>query len=76
MPEVVPLTGALPDTCEDGKAAVLGRDVTYEFLNDDRLTDARAAISPDLSSPGEGSRQINDLEAGLQHLRLAHLLLE
>ena len=76
VPEVVPLTGALPDTCEDGEAAVLGGDVTYEFLNDDRFTNTRAAISPDLSSPGEGGRKIDDLEPSLQHLRLAHLLLE
>ena len=75
-PEVVALAGALAHAAEDGVAAVLLGDVVDEFLNDHRLADARAAEEADLAALDVGAEQVDDLDAGLEHLLLGVEILE
>ena len=51
-------------------------DVADELLNDDRLADARAAVSADLTALGKGGNQIHDLDAGFEDFNLRCLVLE
>ena len=75
-PEVVAFTGALADAGEDGEAAVLGGDVVDELLDDDGLADAGAAEEADLAALQEGLDQVDDLDAGLEHLLRGGLFIE
>ena len=68
-PEVVALAGALAHAAEGGEAAVLLGEVVDELLDDDRLADAGAAEQADLAALGVGREQVDDLDAGLEHLR-------
>ena len=69
VPEVVALTAALADAGEDGIAAVLGRDIVDELLNEHRLADASAAEQTDLAALRIGFQKVNDLDPGFQQLR-------
>jgi len=68
-PEVVALTRALADTAEGGQSAVLLGEVVNELLNQDGLADAGAAEQADLAALGVRREQVDDLDAGLEHLR-------
>ena len=68
-PEVVALAGALAHAAEGRQAAVLLGEVVDELLDDDRLADAGAAEQADLAALGVGREQVDDLDAGLEHLR-------
>ena len=74
--EVVAFAGPLADTGEHGIATVLGGDVANELLDDDGLADAGAAEEADLTAALERGDQVDDLDAGLEDLRLGLLLLE
>ena len=76
VPEVVALARALAHAGEDGVAAVLGGDVADQFLNDDGLADACAAVRANLAASGERADQVDDLDPGLEDGRLGGLLLE
>ena len=76
MPEIVALTRTLTHTGEHGIAAMLGRHVVDQLLNDDRLAYTRTAEQPDLAALHEGLNQIDDLDAGLEHLFTGGLLIE
>ena len=75
-PEVVALAGALADAGEHRHAAVLHRDVVDQLLDDDGLADAGAAEQPDLAAAQVRLEQVDDLDAGLEHLQLGRLLFE
>ncbi len=75
-PEVVALAGALAYAGEDGETAVLAGDVVDEFLNDDGLADAGAAEEADLAALEERLDEVDDLDAGLEHLFAGRLLVE
>ena len=74
MPEVVALAAALADAGEHRVAGVELGDVVDELLDDDRLADARAAEDGRLAALGKRRDQIDDLDAGLEHLGLGGLL--
>ena len=75
-PEVVALARALADAAEHRHAAVLQRDVVDQLHDDDGLADAGAAEQADLAALQVRLEQIDDLDAGLEHLQLGRLLLE
>ena len=66
--EVVALARALADAGEDRHAVVALGDVVDELLDEHRLADARAAEEADLAATRVGLDQVDDLDAGLQHL--------
>jgi peptide chain release factor 1 len=67
-PEVRALASALPHPREHRHAAVLGGDTVDHLEDDDRLADARAAEHADLAAADVGLEQVDDLDAGLEHL--------
>src|SRR4029079_17867721 len=69
-PEVVALAGALADAGEHRHAAVLLRDVVDQLLDQHRLAEAGAAEEADLAAADEGRNQVDDLDPGLEDLRL------
>ena len=73
-PEVVPLARPFADAAEHRHAAVLERDVVDQLLDDDRLADAGAAEQADLAALQVRLDQVDDLDAGLEHLQLGGLL--
>ncbi len=75
-PEVVAFAGAFANAAEDGVAAVILGDVVDEFHDDDGLADASAAEEADLATFQKGLDEINDLDAGLEHLFVGGLLVE
>ena len=72
--EVVALAGALADAGEHGIAAMRLGDVVDQLHDEDGLADARAAEQADLAALGVGREQVDDLDAGLEDLRLGRLL--
>ena len=66
--EVVALAGALADAAEGREAAVLGRDVVDQLLDQNGLADAGAAEQADLAALGVGREQVDDLDPGLEDL--------
>jgi len=74
MVEIVALTGALADTGEHGVAAVGLGDVVDEFENDDGLANAGTAEGASLAAAEERADEVDDLDAGLEDLRLGVLL--
>ena len=74
--EVVPLARALADAREHRHAAVELRDVVDQLHDDDGLAHAGAAERADLAPLEERADQVDDLDAGRQHLRRGRLLLE
>jgi hypothetical protein len=67
-PEVVALTRALAHADEGAQAAVLLGQVVDELLDDHRLADAGPAEEADLAALGVRREQVDDLDAGLEHL--------
>ena len=74
--QIVAFARALADAREDREAGVLLRDVIDQLLNQDGLADARAAEQTDLAAAQERLNQVNDLDAGLEHLQVGGLLFE
>jgi peptide chain release factor 1 len=74
--EVVALAGALADAGEHAHAAVLLGDPVDHLLDDDGLADAGAAEHADLAALDVRGQQVDDLDAGLEHLRLGLELVE
>ncbi len=75
-PEVVPLAGALADAGEDRHAAVLLGDVVDQLLDQHRLAETGAAEQADLAAADERRDQVDDLDSGLEDLRLRGELAE
>ena len=73
--EVAPLAGALADAAEHREAAVLLGDVVDELEHRDGLADAGAAEEADLAAAAVGGEEVDDLDAGLEHLD-AHRLVD
>ena len=73
-PEIVPFTGALAHTGEHRETAVLCGDVVDELHDDDRLAHTGAAEKADFAAADIGLEEIDDLDAGLEHLELRALL--
>ena len=72
--EVVALAGALADAGEDREAAVVHGDVVDELLDHDGLADAGAAEEAGLAALRVRLEQVDDLDAGLEHLDGGRLL--
>ena len=72
--KVVALAGALAHAGEDRVAAVRLGDVVDEFHDQHGLADASAAEQADLAALGVGRQEVDDLDAGLEDLRLGGLL--
>ena len=66
--EVVALTGTLADASEHGDAAVILGHALDHLLNEDGLADARTAEKANLAALHVGGQQVDDLDAGLEHL--------
>src|SRR5262249_15221328 len=66
--------GPLADACKHRDTAVLGRDVVDQFLNDDGLSDARAAEQSDLSAFQVRLDEIDDFDSGLEHFEVRVLI--
>src|SRR5205807_8176811 len=66
--EVVALTGALADAGEHRTATELLGDPPDHLLDDDGLADTRATEHADLSAADVRREQVDDLDAGLEHL--------
>ena len=75
-PEVVALARAFADAAEHRHAAVLHGDVVDQLHDDDGLADAGAAEQPDLAALQVRLEQVDDLDAGLEHLQFGRLLFE
>ena len=75
-PQVVALARAFADAAEHRHTAVLQGDVVDQLHDDDGLADAGAAEQPDLAALQIRLEQVDDLDAGLEHLELGGLLLE
>ena len=76
QPEVVAFARALADAGKHGESAVLLGDVVDELHDDDGLADAGAAEQSDLAALQERLDEVDDLHAGLEHLRARRLLVE
>ena len=74
QPEVVALARALAHAREHRHAAVLLGQVVDELLDDDGLAHAGAAEEADLAAAQVGLDEVDDLDAGLEHLELDRLL--
>ena len=74
MPEVVSFARALTDAAEHGIAAVLLCDVIDQLHDDDGLADAGSTEQSDLSALRVWAEQVDDLDAGLEHLHLRRLI--
>ena len=66
--EVVALTGTLADAGEHGDAAVVLGHALDHLLDEDGLADARTAEEADLATLHVGGQEVDDLDAGLEHL--------
>ncbi len=74
--QVVALTGALADTGEHRHTAVVLRDAGDHLLDEHGLAHARAAEQADLAALDVRREQVDDLDAGLEHLGLRLELVE
>ena len=74
MIEVVAFARALADAGEHGHAAVELGDVVDQLHDDDGLADAGAAERADLAALEERADQVDDLDAGREHLRRRRLI--
>ena len=72
--EVVAFARALADAGEHRIAAMLLGDVVDEFLNEHGLAHAGAAEQSDLAAARIRREQIDDLDAGDEHLRFRRLI--
>ena len=55
---------------------MLSSDITDKLLDDDSFTHPGTAISAHLATFGKGGNQVDDLEAGFQHLGSGFLLFQ
>src|SRR6202035_3984915 len=76
QPKIVAFASALADASKHRKTAMILGDVVDEFHDDDGLAHASAAEQADLAALKEGLNQIDNLDAGLKHLRRCGLLVE
>ena len=76
VPQVITLTGTFTDTGENGIAAVFGRNVVDQFLNQDSLTNAGTAEQTDLTALCIRSQQVNDFDTCFQNLDYRTLVAE
>ena len=67
-PQVVALTGALADAGEHRGTAEVAGDAVDHLLDEHRLAHAGTAEQRDLAATHVRGQQVDDLEAGLQHL--------
>src|SRR5206468_634155 len=74
--QVVALARPLADAGEHRNASVLLRDVVDQLLDEHGLADARAAEQAGLAALRVRLEQVDDLDAGLEHLDLRRLILE
>ena len=74
--EVVALTGALADAGEHRDATELLGDAADHLLDDDGLADTGTAEQADLAAQHVGREQVDDLDAGDEHLGLRLELVE
>ena len=74
--EVVALAGALADAGEHRHTAVVARDPGDHLLDEHGLADARPAEQADLAALDVRREQVDDLDAGLEHLGLGLELVE
>ena len=70
QPEVVAFTGALADTTENRHTTVLFGHPVDQFQDQDRLAHAGASEEADLAALHVRLQQVDDLDAGLEHLGL------
>ena len=75
-PEVVAFAGPFADAGENREAAVLFGDVVDQLHDQNGLADARAAEQAGLAALGVRLEQVDDLDAGLEHLDVGRLLVE
>src|SRR5207302_3615847 len=75
-PRSCPLTRALADAAEDGKATVLGGDVSNQLLDDDGLSGAGPTEHRRLATLEEGADEVDHLHPGLEDLSLSRLFRE
>ena len=68
-PQVVAFARALAHAGEHRHTAVFHGDVVDQFHDDDGLADAGAAEQADLAAAKVGLEQVDDLDAGLEHLQ-------
>ena len=76
MPEIVAFTRPLTHAGKHREAAVLGRHVVDQLLNDNGLANAGAAEQADLATLQKRLDQVDDLDARLKHLFRRRLLVE
>jgi hypothetical protein len=76
VPEVVALARSFADAAEHRHAAVLQGDIVNQLHDDDGLADAGATEQSDLAALQIRLEQVDDLDAGLEHLQLGRLLFE
>ncbi len=74
--QVVALPGALADPGEHRHALELRGDAVDHFLDDNRLADAGTTEQTDLPTTHVGRQQVDDLDAGREHLCLRLKLVE
>jgi hypothetical protein len=74
MIEIISFTGTLTNTGEEGKTTMPLGDVVDQFHDDNCLADAGTTECADLTALGEGTDQINDLDAGFKNLGLGVLI--
>ena len=74
MIKIISLTGPLTYAGEYGISAVLGSDIADQLLDQDGLSYARTSEESDLTTLLIGAEQVNDLDTGLQDLRICRLL--
>ena len=67
-PQVISLTGTLPDSGENGVPAVLGGDVSYQLLDEHGLSYSGAAEETDFSALCIRRQEVDYLDSGLQYL--------
>ena len=66
--QIVAFTGALADAGEHGDAAVVLSHALNHLLDEDGLADARTTEEADLAALHVGGQQVDDLDAGFEHL--------
>src|SRR5208282_735188 len=76
QPQVVAFAGALADSGKYGESAVLLSDVINQFHDDYGLAHARAAEQPDFAAFQKWLNEVDDFDAGFEHLSGCGLFIE
>ena len=74
MVEVIAFTGPFTYPGKYRNTTVLHSDIMDHFHHNDGLADAGAAEHPHLAASGEGNEQVDNFNAGFQHLYRSILL--